>query len=170
MSDLSITPAKLVDPLLVLDYWTMLSEVFPFLEYRFCNIKKPTVSDAMTHTYKNPYSTFFVMRPDKDFKFRIVGEYTLEFFNTLYPRPRVALIHFSFSPYEKETVRIVEHAHDVIFSTSIRSLIGLTPVDNKPAQVMLKRFGYKRLTVLPNAAYHYGEPVDGVLSVRKYGE
>ena len=168
MSDFIIKPAKLIDPAHILKYWKDLSEVYSFLEYRFCNFKEPAITDALEHTYRNPYSTFFVLPNRSDPAVPIYAEYSIETFQTLYPRPGAAMIHFSFNPYFKDDIiRIVNYAHDVIFSTSLRSLIGLTPVTNRPAQVMLKRFGYKRLTVLPKAAYHHGEPVDGILSVRK---
>ena len=153
---------------MALRYWTDLSEVHPFLEYRFCNFKKPTITDALEHTYRNPYSTFFVLPDNSGPDLRIRAEYTIETFQTLYPRPGAAMIHFSFNPrFKDDMVNIVNFAHEAIFSTSLQSLIGLTPVTNRPAQVMLKRLGYKRLTTLPGAAYHYGEPVDGILSVRK---
>ncbi len=173
MAKFFIKPAKLIPPKAILKYWTTLSEVYPFLEYRFCNLKNPTIEDAMGHTYQNPFSVFFVMRnismgaQDQ----ALIAEYTIETFQTFFPKPATALMHFSFNPfYKKDLLEVAEYAHKTIFSSTLRSLVGLTPVTNKPAQIMLKRLGYKRLTVLPGAAYHHGEPVDGILSVRMKDE
>ena len=162
-ADYSVLPVISIPPAAILRYWQSLRNVHPFLQYRFNNLRRPTLHDAMTHTYQNQFSTFFVLAGHNVNTDDVMAEFTLE---GLGHRNRVSLIHFSFLPrtplaIQTQVARLV-HSH--IFATNIRVLLGLTPVTNRPALIAIQKFGYKRLAEIPFSAHDEGEPVTGVLT------
>ena len=160
----TILPTISVHPASILKYWTALADVYPFLNDRFCDLHHPTIQDAMYYTYQHQYQQFFIFPPSASTPIP-VAEFTL---TNHYARS--AHMHFSFNPYYTKPFsrmkEIADQAHELVFSTHIKTLIGITPKPNRHACQSVIKFGYKHLATIPNIAYYEGEPCDGFLTQR----
>ena len=158
----TILPVVSIHPSAILQYWSTLADYYPFLNDRFCDLRSPTIRDAMAYSYQHQYQQFFIFPPNAHApaaEFTLTNHYS-----------RSAHIHFSFNPhYTKPFSRmkeIADQALGMIFATSIKTLIGITPKPNRVACQTVIRLGYKHLATIPNIAYYEGEPCDGFLTQR----
>jgi len=157
-----IVPTSELPMPVILRYWSDMDAYRPYFEDRWCDLRDPTIHDAVEHTMDDRTLTFFAFRPNQDLT--PLGEFTLE------PLGRYIFItHYSANPAVKmpliEKFDVSIQFHRLAFNTIAGTMIGLTPVHNKKAIATALRFGYKRVDTLENAGFKNGVVTDAVLTV-----
>lgn len=103
----------------------------------------------------------------------IVGEFMLD--NIV---GKAAQVHFSLHPANtmQFNVSLSKAVHNQLLfqwrdvrnleDSFLRTLYGLTPVENRAACLFVLRTGMKKMGVLPSGAYYYGNVVDAMVTVK----
>lgn len=140
------------------------------LKYRFTDVDNPT-----TFTVIDLFSTHgdrfhFVFDKERQ---EIVGEFAIS--DTI---SEIGLVHFSMSPdiTPHEVFHIIKEGTNEVLShwkkqdsdePFLKALVGLTPVENRRACLVIQRCGFKKIAVVPYAGRYLGKTCDALLTIKK---
>jgi len=156
-------PSTSITSALVETYWTDLATVPEQFKARFNEHEKPTIKDALCVSMNPATISWFAFDVIESPPRSPLGEFTIQPLNGA-----SALVHFSANPVyhlnlaEKFDISI--QFHKLFFSRFSHTLIGVTPIDNKPAVATTTRFGYKVVGIIPDIVYTEGKRTPGMLS------
>lgn len=164
-----ICPLRNILTNLLVDYLKKLDD-HDLIKYRFADIVNPGVKEVYDSFDLKPNNTYFVIGTSP---FMIRAEFTIsDHFG------RVGLMHFSMAPENtfKESLFLARDVIGKIFrewksadkpdEPYVTSLVGLTPVPNRRACLFITKVGFKRITVLPDAAHYNGVICDALLTIK----
>ena len=154
----SVTPAMLLPPHVIADYWEALAAVHPFLPYRFNDIDHPTPTMAMAYSIQpnpNPPQVTYFITPTSPAStgHAILAECTVQQVHNTYS----AQLHFSFLPRTplQTTLYVCRETLRRMFKQlPYRSYIGVTPTKNTPALALLRRIPFRFIATIPGGAWH----------------
>ena len=168
MDSLQIVTGKELDPHKVEEYWQVLY-MYDLLKHRLCDKVDPTWQDVYVMLCTR--DVYYMVLEDK-----IVGEFALDYLSG-----KMFAAHFSFHPTElglREKIRIGRHACMLALHTwkeedgsrYVSTLVGLIPVQNKPAIKFAEKVGFTNIGVLPSAQHYLGKLTDAQFLVMSTGE
>lgn len=168
MDSLQIVTGKDFDPCKVEEYWQVLY-MYDLLKHRLCDKVDPTWQDVYVMLCTR--QVYYMVLEDN-----IVGEFMMD-----YLAGKMFAVHFSFHPTAlrlKEKIRLGQHVCMLVLNTwkdehdsrYASTLIGLIPVQNKPAIKFAEKVGFTNIGVLPSAQHYLGKLTDAQFLVMSTGE
>ena len=168
MDSLQIVTGKELDPHKVEEYWQVLY-MHDLLKHRLCDKVDPTWQEVYVMLCTR--HVYYMVLEDN-----IVGEFMLD-----YLAGKMFAAHFSFHPTAlrlKEKIRLGRHVCMLVLNTwkdeydsrYASTLIGLVPVQNKPAIKFAEKVGFTNIGVLPSAQHYLGKLTDAQFLVMSTGE
>lgn len=156
--DLTINPLLSLPVDEVQTYWQTLY-MHDLLKYRLANVVDPKWDNVVRMITRMGQSIFMVKEYD-----RIVAEFMLDNY-----QGHAAEIHFSMHPDNtlKYSLKVAKATLAQVLSTpNIKTLYGLTPVENTRAIQFNKMVGFKHKTTLPNGINYMGRVIDAAVMIR----
>lgn len=158
--------------LMILNYFEKLEEA-NLLEDRLSEHKNPTVQSFVDLLQREGNKFYFVIDRVRR---EIVGEFNIS--DTL---SEVGLVHFSMSPVVKanEVFHIIRNiTNDILLKWKkrdsdepyLQALVGMTPVENKRACLVIQRCGFKKIATVPFAGRYKNECCDGLFTIKRRDE
>lgn len=150
------------------EYWGALYKA-DTLKYRWSDMADPTPSEVVSIVQTTTHCYFLV---DITTGF-IVADFSLGPFTG-----KSAQIHFSMLPYQntrlniflaEEVTNMVLHQWKDVMNLEesfVDSLFGLTPVNNRPACIFIRKAGFKPIGTLVSGARYLNEVTDGLLTTK----
>lgn len=168
MDSLQIVTGKELDPHKVEEYWQVLY-MHDLLKHRLCDKVDPTWQDVYVMLCTR--HVYYMVLEDN-----IVGEFMMD-----YLAGKMFAVHFSFHPTAlrlKEKIRLGRHVCMLVLNTwkdeydsrYASTLIGLIPVQNRPAIKFAEKVGFTNIGVLPSAQHYLGKLTDAQFLVMSTGE
>lgn len=139
------------------------------LKERFTDLHQPTPMRTVDLICKAADRFFFVL--DKERR-EIIGEFMIS--DTI---SDAGLIHFSMSPTVKgnKVLSLIREVTDEVLhywrkegtdEPYVRSLLGVTPVENRRACLVIQRCGFKKIATIPYAGKYNGVVCDAILTIK----
>lgn len=166
--EMVVLQTRKIPPTIVEYYWQRLY-YHDFLRYRLCDFTHPTWADAKAMLERHPEHSYLAVLPD--------GEPVIEFLMEGFTG-KSAVIHFSARPENntRDTIEMCTRITDTILTQwkikthtgdsepFLENIMGITPVTNRAACIMVQKIGFKKTCVMPFSATHFGEAVDGMVT------
>lgn len=150
------------------EYWGALYEA-DTLKYRFSDMDDPTPSEVVS-AVQNTSHCYNVVDTATGM---IVADFSLGPFTG-----KAAQVHFSMLPGQptSRSLFLADEVTNMILyqwkevlgleDSFLNTLFGITPVDNRPACIFIRKVGFKPVGTLPSGTKYLNEVTDGLLTVK----